>query len=229
MRPAVYASVVRNRKQNARRIRLRAPQFSLRRVMVMVFVGGALFIPGLILTILGVENEGDTEKDTPEKKVMYTVIGPAGCALGVIVLIAAVLYYFCYGFSTITQPRHSTTSGGSTHHGHSSYSSVKSAHGHSDDKSNGETRNHSRHSNKRSNSSSSSNHSHHHHQSQSPHVQKNHKRSANTSPHTPPEEEERAVRLTDHTDVTVTLESTPIPREENVPEVEIVQHHDPEK
>ncbi|XP_069123964.1 uncharacterized protein [Argopecten irradians] len=229
MRPAVYASVVRSRKQNARRIRLRAPQFSLRRVMLMVFVGGALFIPGLILTILGVENEGGTEKDTPEKKVMYTVIGPAACALGVIVLIAAFLYYFCYGFSTMAQPRHSTTSGGSTHHGHSSYSSVKSSHGHSDDKSNGEARNHSRHSNKRSNSSSS-NQSHPHHQSHSPHVQKNHKRSANTSPHTPPEEDEQAIRLTDHADVTVTLETKPIPREENVPEVEIVQHHEqPEK
>ncbi|XP_021346645.1 uncharacterized protein LOC110446025 [Mizuhopecten yessoensis] len=227
MRPAVYASVVRNRKQNARRIRLRAPQFSLRRVMVMVFVGGVLFIPGLILTILGVENEENMDKESPEQKVMYTVIGPAGCALGVIVLVAAVLYYFCYGFSTITQPRHSTVSGGGSHHGHSAYSSVKSSHGHSEDKSNGEARNHSRPSNKRSNSSSS-NQSHHHHQS--PHIQKtHHKRPASASPHTPPEEDDRATRLADHQDVTVTLETTPIPSPESVPEVDIVQHHDPEK
>lgn len=69
MRPAVYASVVRNRKQTAQRIRMRAPQISLRRVMVLVFIGAALFTPGLILTILGVVHEGDTGKDSPAHKV----------------------------------------------------------------------------------------------------------------------------------------------------------------
>ena len=37
---------------------------------------------------------------------LYKVIGPAACGVGVCILIAAVMYYFCYGLSDTTRSRH---------------------------------------------------------------------------------------------------------------------------
>lgn len=142
MRPAVIASVARNRKAGAQRIRLMSPQFSGRRFIVMIFVGTLIFAPGVALTILGISNDKKIDELSPEHSVLYKVIGPAACGVGVCILIAAVMYYFCYGVSNVTRSRHQsvlhnhpniytlsykeqTTSSGS-HHRHSSHSSSHS-------------------------------------------------------------------------------------------------------
>ncbi|VDI57709.1 uncharacterized protein LOC143045852 [Mytilus galloprovincialis] len=132
MRPAVIASVARNRKgQGAKRIRLMSPQFSGRRFIVMIFVGTLIFAPGVAMTILGINNDEDIDNLSPAHGVLYKVIGPAACGIGICVLIAAVMYYFCYGLANTTRPRHqSTTSSGSHHNRQSSHSSSHS-HSHS--------------------------------------------------------------------------------------------------
>lgn len=132
MRPAVIASVARNRKQGAKRIRLMSPQFSGRRFIVMIFVGTLIFAPGVAMTILGISNDEDIDDLSPAHGVLYKVIGPAACGIGICILIAAVMYYFCYGLANTTRPRHhqSTTSSGSHHNRQSSHSSSHS-HSHS--------------------------------------------------------------------------------------------------
>lgn len=56
MRPAVYASVMRNRKTGTRRVSTAPHQFCKRRFCLMLSSGVGLFIPGLIVTIIGLEN-----------------------------------------------------------------------------------------------------------------------------------------------------------------------------
>lgn len=69
MRPAVIASVARNRKQGAQRIRLMSPQFSGRRFIVMIFVGTLIFAPGVALTILGISNDDEISQVSPAQGV----------------------------------------------------------------------------------------------------------------------------------------------------------------
>ena len=53
----MYASVLRSRKPGARRIQQGDHTFSWRRFFMMVFAGAVLFIPGLIVTVLGLNSE----------------------------------------------------------------------------------------------------------------------------------------------------------------------------
>jgi hypothetical protein len=69
MRPAVIASVARNRKAGAQRIRLMSPQFSGKRFIVMIFVGTLIFAPGVALTILGISNDKKIDDLSPEHSV----------------------------------------------------------------------------------------------------------------------------------------------------------------
>ena len=54
MRPAVHASILRNRSQRVRRV-MRPHSFSMRRLLVLAFIGSIFFIPGIVLTIVGLE------------------------------------------------------------------------------------------------------------------------------------------------------------------------------
>ena len=67
MRPAVIASVARNRKrgEGVKRIRLMSPQFSGRRFIVMIFVGTLIFAPGVALTVLGISNDKEISTLSP--------------------------------------------------------------------------------------------------------------------------------------------------------------------
>lgn len=68
MRPAVYASVMRNRKSGTRRVYPTPHRFSWQRFFAMLFVGAVLFIPGLIVTIIGIEHT-DNLDDIPGDSV----------------------------------------------------------------------------------------------------------------------------------------------------------------
>jgi len=57
MRPAVYASVMRTRKPERRRVKSTPHVFSWKRLSMMILVGVVLFLPGLVVTILGIESE----------------------------------------------------------------------------------------------------------------------------------------------------------------------------
>ncbi|KAL3875629.1 hypothetical protein ACJMK2_033561 [Sinanodonta woodiana] len=58
MRPAVYASVIRNRKHSARRVVGLKHEFSKRQMILMLFIGSLLVIFGLIVTIIGLVKGG---------------------------------------------------------------------------------------------------------------------------------------------------------------------------
>ncbi|CAG5122449.1 unnamed protein product, partial [Candidula unifasciata] len=57
MRPAVHASFLRNRGLHQKR-RKRTHVFSPLRLVILVVSGVLLFIPGLVLTIVGLQNQG---------------------------------------------------------------------------------------------------------------------------------------------------------------------------
>ncbi|KAK3089768.1 hypothetical protein FSP39_006360 [Pinctada imbricata] len=125
MRPAVYASVVRNRKSGARP--LRPPQFSIRRLLVMVFIGALLLAPGLIFTVLGADSDTNNLSISPASRVLYKVIGPVALAIGIFILFSALLYYFCYGLADhSTRQRHSSSKSNTSNQGQTSVRSNKS-------------------------------------------------------------------------------------------------------
>ncbi|XP_062567480.1 uncharacterized protein LOC134229721 [Saccostrea cucullata] len=131
MRPAVYASVVRNRHKSRgdRAHRMQPHGFSMRRLLAVVFVGAILLAPGLTLTVLGLDDTQDeNERVAQSERVLYKVLGPIACAVGSFILVAAVFYYFCYGLADQTRrQRHSSSSKSNTsHHGVTAYSSVNS-------------------------------------------------------------------------------------------------------
>ncbi|XP_060553184.1 uncharacterized protein LOC132714349 isoform X2 [Ruditapes philippinarum] len=96
MRPAVYASVMRNRKSGTRRVLPTPHVYSWQRFFVMLFVGAVLFIPGLIVTIIGIEYN-DNLDEIPGDRVLYKFIGPASLACGVCLICASGIYYCCWG------------------------------------------------------------------------------------------------------------------------------------
>lgn len=72
MRPAVYASVVRNRHKSRgdRTHRAQPHGFSMRRLLAMVFVGAILLAPGLTLTILGLDDRKDKNERVAQSERM---------------------------------------------------------------------------------------------------------------------------------------------------------------
>ncbi|XP_059142689.1 uncharacterized protein LOC131930290 isoform X2 [Physella acuta] len=97
MRPAVHASILRNRGPR-RRMRMRKHVFSPRRLLMMVFCGVILFIPGLALTIVGLQQtEGANNELNEVQKIFYQAIGPAMCTLGAAIMFASCIYFYCYG------------------------------------------------------------------------------------------------------------------------------------
>ncbi|XP_046552997.1 uncharacterized protein LOC124262537 [Haliotis rubra] len=97
MRPALHANMLRHRSQRARRLYNRPHTFSLSRLLMIILVGSILFIPGLTLTILGIQQAKETDSMSPGKGIMYKAVGPIMCTLGVGMLFGAVVYYCCYG------------------------------------------------------------------------------------------------------------------------------------
>ncbi|XP_076458482.1 uncharacterized protein LOC143292184, partial [Babylonia areolata] len=127
MRPAVHASILRtNRSQRARRV-MRPHSFSMRRLLLLAFIGSLFFIPGIVLTIVGLEKTAE-EMDTmvPGKRIMYQAVGPALTSLGVAFLFSACVYYYWYGTGRPTRlpggshqkSFHSSTNSDHDHHGH---------------------------------------------------------------------------------------------------------------
>ena len=55
MRPAVQISILHNRSQRSQRVRGRPHTFSLNRLLMLVLIGAVFFIPGLALTVIGVQ------------------------------------------------------------------------------------------------------------------------------------------------------------------------------
>ncbi|KAL8574455.1 hypothetical protein ACOMHN_041224 [Nucella lapillus] len=98
MRPAVHASILRtNRSQRTRRV-LRPHSFSMRRLLLLAFIGSLFFIPGIVLTIVGLEKTTEEmDSMTSGKRIMYQAVGPALASLGVAFLFSACVYYYCYG------------------------------------------------------------------------------------------------------------------------------------
>ncbi|XP_048762098.1 uncharacterized protein LOC125670774 isoform X2 [Ostrea edulis] len=161
MRPAVYASVVRNRHKSRgdRTHRAQPHGFSMRRLLAMVFVGAILLAPGLTLTILGLDDRKDkNERVAQSERILYKVMGPISCAVGGFILVAAIFYYCCYGLADQSRRhRHTSSSKSNTsHHGLTAYSSANSERPH-------ENQNQSHDSKGRRHSSHSSMHRHNHH------------------------------------------------------------------
>ncbi|XP_055876476.1 uncharacterized protein LOC129924597 isoform X3 [Biomphalaria glabrata] len=97
MRPAVHANILRNRS-NRRRMRMRKHVFSAKRLLLMVFLGIVLFIPGLALTIVGLDNRDSDYSNMGEApRIMYQAIGPVMCCVGAAVMFASCIYFYCYG------------------------------------------------------------------------------------------------------------------------------------
>ena len=63
MRPAACASVMRNRKPQRRRPRSGVHTFSWQRFFLLLIGGLFLFIPGLVVTIIGIYDEKDADED----------------------------------------------------------------------------------------------------------------------------------------------------------------------
>lgn len=129
MRPAVYASVVRNRHKSRsdRSHRMQPQGFSMRRLLAMVFVGAIMLAPGLTLTVLGLDDtEDENERVAQSERILYKVLGPISCAVGGFILVAAVFYYCCYGLAEQSgRQRHASSSKSNTsHHGMTAYSNV---------------------------------------------------------------------------------------------------------
>lgn len=72
MRPAVYASVVRNRHKSRadRAHRMQTQGFSMRRLLAMVFVGALMLAPGLTLTVLGLDDTKDDNEKVAQAERM---------------------------------------------------------------------------------------------------------------------------------------------------------------
>ncbi|GFN98407.1 hypothetical protein PoB_002491300 [Plakobranchus ocellatus] len=142
MRPAVHASILSSRTQAGSRHRAnQRHQFSGRRLLIMVLCGVLLFIPGLALTVVGLE--GSDKEDTKVNsrvQFVYRAVGPLMCAVGALVMFASCIYFYCYG----TGPQ----GPGGQHHDveHDGGSGTKGTHSNSS----------------RSKSHHSSHHSHHH-------------------------------------------------------------------
>ncbi|BFZ03487.1 hypothetical protein BsWGS_06526 [Bradybaena similaris] len=72
--------------------------FSARRLLLMAFCGIMLFVPGLALTIVGLENsEAEQQSMNEVQKIIYRVVGPSMSTVGAIVMFASCLYFYCYG------------------------------------------------------------------------------------------------------------------------------------
>ena len=67
MRPGVYASVMRNRKTSSRRVTHQPHKFAWRRFFIMAFIGAVLFIPGLIVTIIGLDSSDEIDSVEGDK------------------------------------------------------------------------------------------------------------------------------------------------------------------
>lgn len=142
MRPAVYASVVRNRHKSRsdRSHRMQPQGFSMRRLLAMVFVGAIMLAPGLTLTVLGLDDtENENERVAQSERILYKVLGPISCAVGGFILVAAIFYYCCYGLAEQSGRQRHTSSiyviqgrkessvwskSNTSHHGMTAYSSV---------------------------------------------------------------------------------------------------------
>ncbi|ESO87479.1 hypothetical protein LOTGIDRAFT_235122 [Lottia gigantea] len=96
MRPGLHGNLLRNSRQRSHRLNSNRPHtFSLSRLLMMVFVGAIMFIPGLTLTVIGLQKAAKNELQ-PAERVMYKVVGPSLCVLGLGTLLAAGIYYCCY-------------------------------------------------------------------------------------------------------------------------------------
>ncbi|GFS08909.1 hypothetical protein ElyMa_003024700 [Elysia marginata] len=142
----VPTNIVSQRAQSSSRHRAnQRHQFSGRRLLIMVLCGILLFIPGLVLTIVGLEtnDKGDAKLDS-RLQFVYRALGPLMCTVGSLVMFASCIYFYCYG----TGPQ----GPGGQHHDieHDGASGSKGSSG-------------------RSKSHHSSHHSHHHSQSQHHH------------------------------------------------------------
>ncbi|KAK6187243.1 hypothetical protein SNE40_005310 [Patella caerulea] len=111
MRPGLHGNLLRNRGQRSRRLHNRPHTFSLSRLLMMVFVGAIMFIPGLALTIIGLQTES-LEKMAPGERIMYRALGPAMCVLGIGTLFGAAVYYCCYAVGS----PNTRQQGGSSNH-----------------------------------------------------------------------------------------------------------------
>ncbi|KAK3751038.1 hypothetical protein RRG08_044616 [Elysia crispata] len=99
MRPAVHASILSQRTQsNSRHRANQRHQFSGRRLLIMVLCGILLFIPGLVLTIVGLEatDKGEAKLDS-RVQFVYRAVGPLMCTVGSLVMFASCIYFYCYG------------------------------------------------------------------------------------------------------------------------------------
>ncbi|XP_076447029.1 uncharacterized protein LOC143284210 [Babylonia areolata] len=96
MRPAVHASILRNRPNRPRPV-LRPHTFSLKRLLLLGVVGCVIFIPGIVISIVGLENTAEVEAMEPGRRIMYQAIGPALTMLGLVFLFCSCIYYYCYG------------------------------------------------------------------------------------------------------------------------------------
>ncbi|KAK3588532.1 hypothetical protein CHS0354_014243 [Potamilus streckersoni] len=108
MRPAVYASVVRNRKHSSRRAVGLKHEFSKRQMILMLFIGSLLVTFGLIVTIVGLVKSDDITAVHGDR-VFYKVIGPAGLACGIGLVAAGGIYYCCWGYRPGGRLRHTST------------------------------------------------------------------------------------------------------------------------
>ncbi|BFZ17876.1 hypothetical protein BsWGS_20915 [Bradybaena similaris] len=95
MRPAVHASFLRNRGLHHKR-RKRTHVFSPLRLVTLLVSGVLLFIPGLALTIVGLQNLERTDLNEVQK-VMYHAAGPVMGCVGIVLMFASCIYFNCYG------------------------------------------------------------------------------------------------------------------------------------
>ncbi|CAL1543149.1 unnamed protein product [Lymnaea stagnalis] len=126
MRPAVHANILRNRGPR-RHMRMRKHVFSARRLMIMVFSGVFLFIPGLVLTIVGLDNsESDYHNMGEAPKIFYQAIGPAMCCIGAAIMFASCIYFYCYGTGPQPSPPPNNQSQGLSESEQDDKSSIRS-------------------------------------------------------------------------------------------------------
>nr|KAG5714863.1 hypothetical protein BaRGS_000351 [Batillaria attramentaria] len=77
---------------------MRPHTFSMRRLLMLASIGAVFFIPGIVLTIVGLEKtEEEEEQMQGGQRIMYQAVGPAFTTLGVAFLFSACVYYYCYG------------------------------------------------------------------------------------------------------------------------------------
>ncbi|XP_064616191.1 uncharacterized protein LOC135480308 [Liolophura sinensis] len=144
MRPAVQASVLRNRVKRVRRITPQGPhRFSLRRLLLLTGIGTVIFISGVGFSVVGYEKGRPDPHLTAEQAEMYRALGPIGCVVGTALLFGACMYYYCFGTgdgygprapqspatSTSYHPISSIRSAGSAQHRHHGNHSQHGHHG----------------------------------------------------------------------------------------------------